>query len=157
MNGSTNFEIMQGMYCYVSQDNWGKRRLLHESLGFVVRHLHPHLVRLGLLVDPVQLLVLLLHLKRIIYIIDSAVCSGRKVHLSAHVVRHVPQVADHCPNLKLSFMFFFLFMLLQIHYAEVGFNLFHVFFHLLFSIVAGDFGNIGALANLKRLGLFETF
>ena len=107
MNGSTNFEIMQGMYCYVSQDNWGKRRLLHESLGFVVRHLHPHLVRLGLLVDPVQLLVLLLHLKRIIYIIDSAVCSGSKVHLSAHVVRHVPQVADHCPNLKLSFMFFF--------------------------------------------------
>ena len=41
-----------------------------------------------------------------LYIIYSAVYSGRKVHLSAHVVRHVPQVADHCPNLKLSFMFF---------------------------------------------------
>ena len=79
MNGSTNFEIMQGMYC-VSQDNWGKRRLLHEGLGFVIRHLHSHLVRLSLLVDPVQLVVL-------------------PRYLTAHVVRHVPQVSNHRTHL----------------------------------------------------------
>ena len=90
MNGSINFEIIQGMYCYVSQDNWGKRRLLHEGLGFVVRHLHPHLVRLGLLVDPVQLLVLLLYLNRIL-LINLAV-SGRRRRLRRSTTARVQSV-----------------------------------------------------------------
>ena len=61
-------------------------KLLHEGGGTLVSHLHPGDVAVGLRVDPVQGLVL-------------------PVQGRVHVVRHVPDVADHGAHLILNKIF----------------------------------------------------
>ena len=63
-----------------------KENLLHQGCGTLVSHLDPGDVAVGLGVDTVQGLVL-------------------PVQGRVHVVRHVPDVADHGAHLKLNNIF----------------------------------------------------